>query len=89
MDEFPWRVEELHKELADWESIYNCVRPHQALGYKTPLQVLLSLAASYVLKESNGSRPNDASFFKIRMPWKTSAPVWTGRKLNGRPFHKC
>ncbi len=36
----PWTVPELNKELKRWEYIYNCVRPHQALGYKTPLQFL-------------------------------------------------
>jgi len=35
-----WKVPELNRELRQWEYIYNCVRPHQALGYKTPLQFL-------------------------------------------------
>src|SRR5246500_1944233 len=35
-----WTVPELNKELRHWNYIYNCVRPHQALGYKTPLQFL-------------------------------------------------
>ncbi len=35
-----WNVTELNKELRDWEHVYNCIRPHQALGYKTPLQFL-------------------------------------------------
>jgi putative transposase len=35
-----WTVPELNKELIQWEYTYNCVRPHQALGYKTPLQFL-------------------------------------------------
>ncbi len=34
--DFAWNV----TELKDWEHVYNCVRPHQALGYKTPLQFL-------------------------------------------------
>lgn len=36
----PWTIPELNKELKGWEHIYNCVRPHQALGYRTPLQFL-------------------------------------------------
>ena len=38
--ECSWTVPELNQELRQWERIYNCVRPHQALGYKTPLQFL-------------------------------------------------
>jgi transposase InsO family protein len=30
----------LNRELRLWEKIYNTVRPHQALGYLTPLQFL-------------------------------------------------
>ncbi len=29
---------ELRQELLEWETIYNTVRPHQALGYLTPLR---------------------------------------------------
>jgi len=36
----PWNVTELNPELRRWENIYNCIRPHQALNYKTPLQFL-------------------------------------------------
>lgn len=35
-----WRLPELNRELRRWEHIYNCVRPHQALGYLTLLQFL-------------------------------------------------
>ncbi len=35
-----WRVAELSAELLHWERTYNCVRPHQALAYRTPLQYL-------------------------------------------------
>ena len=35
-----WTIEALNHELAQWEGIYNTVRPHQALGYLTPLQFL-------------------------------------------------
>jgi putative transposase len=38
--ECSWTVPELNQELRQWEHVYNCVRPHQALGYKTPLQFL-------------------------------------------------
>lgn len=35
-----WTVAELNRELQTWEHIYNTVRPHQALGYLTPLEYL-------------------------------------------------
>jgi transposase InsO family protein len=39
---FPCSLEmkKLNRELRQWEKIYNTVRPHQALGYLTPLQFL-------------------------------------------------
>ena len=37
------RVDTLNQELRDWETIYNTVRPHQALGYLTPKEFLASL----------------------------------------------
>ena len=30
----------LKDELLEWERVYNTVRPHQALGYVTPLKFL-------------------------------------------------
>jgi putative transposase len=33
-------MKKLNRELRQWENIYNTVRPHQALGYLTPLQFL-------------------------------------------------
>jgi len=30
----------LNRELRDWEKTYNTIRPHQSLGYLTPLQFL-------------------------------------------------
>lgn len=33
-----FEMEELNRELQAWEQIYNTVRPHQALGYLTPLE---------------------------------------------------
>jgi transposase InsO family protein len=33
-------MKKLNRELRQWEKIYNAVRPHQALGYLTPLQFL-------------------------------------------------
>lgn len=35
-----WNVTDLNPELRQWEYVYNCIRPHQALNYKTPLQFL-------------------------------------------------
>ena len=31
---------EIRKGLLEWEQVYNTVRPHQALGYMTPLKFL-------------------------------------------------
>ena len=33
-----FEINELRSELLAWEKIYNTVRPHQALGYLTPLK---------------------------------------------------
>jgi transposase InsO family protein len=38
--ESPFNLTELRADLLEWERIYNTVRPHQALGYMTPLQFL-------------------------------------------------
>ena len=35
-----WTVAEVRPHLLTWEQVYNTVRPHQALGYKTPWQVV-------------------------------------------------
>jgi len=35
-----WTVAELNKQLRHHEHVYNCIRPHQTLKYKTPLQFL-------------------------------------------------
>ena len=35
-----WNIASLTPQLRRWEHIYNTVRPHQALGYRTPLEFL-------------------------------------------------
>jgi transposase InsO family protein len=35
-----FEIADLSKELLEWEDIYNTVRPHQALGYLTPLKFI-------------------------------------------------
>lgn len=42
--ECAWTVEALNRELRQWEHTYNTIRPHQALGYLTPLQFLQRLS---------------------------------------------
>jgi putative transposase len=37
-------LHEVNEQLGRWEHIYNYFRPHQALGYKTPLQFLRGLS---------------------------------------------
>ncbi len=38
--ESSFALSELREELLQWERVYNTVRPHQALGYVTPLKFL-------------------------------------------------
>jgi transposase InsO family protein len=38
-------MKKLNRELRQWENIYNTVRPHQALGYRTPRQFLHQLSS--------------------------------------------
>ena len=44
MADLPWSVPELNQHALAWERVYNTVRPHQALGYKTPKQFLEEFA---------------------------------------------
>jgi putative transposase len=41
-----FEVAELTSELLEWERIYNTVRPHQALGYLTPLRFIKQCVTS-------------------------------------------
>lgn len=41
VQQFSTDVATLNRELMAWERVYNAVRPHQALGYLTPLKFLL------------------------------------------------
>jgi transposase InsO family protein len=41
--DLPWSVAELNQHALVWEQVYNTLRPHQALGYKTPKQFLEEL----------------------------------------------
>ena len=38
--EASFEIPELNKALLKWEEVYNTIRPHQALGYLTPLEFL-------------------------------------------------
>ena len=38
--DFPLEITALNQQLLAWEHIYNTIRPHQALGYLTPLQFI-------------------------------------------------
>ncbi len=42
--DLPWTVTPLNRKLRAWERIYNTVRPHQSLGYRTPREYLRELA---------------------------------------------
>lgn len=39
-----WTLEAIRPPLRQWERVYNTVRPHQALGYRTPREFLKDLA---------------------------------------------
>jgi len=39
-----WTVPELNRQLLAWEEVYNTIRPHQSLGYRTPQRYLQELA---------------------------------------------
>lgn len=45
--DLPWSVAELNQHALAWERVYNTVRPHQALGYKTPKQFLEGFALAH------------------------------------------
>jgi transposase InsO family protein len=36
-------LEAFQVELRTWETVYNTIRPHQALGYLTPAEYLASV----------------------------------------------
>ena len=40
-----FEMKKLNRELRHWEKIYNTVRPHQSLGYLTPLQFLHQISS--------------------------------------------
>ena len=48
-----FNVAVLNREARAWERVYNTVRPHQALGYLTPLEFLRGAR-----REAKASRPN-------------------------------
>lgn len=41
-----WTTAALNRQGRAWERVYNTVRPHQALGYRTPQEFLRELAAA-------------------------------------------
>lgn len=45
------QIAQLNQELQDWERTYNTIRPHQALGYRTPQEFLTQRASPSQLKE--------------------------------------
>lgn len=40
VNDFSLEIDELNKQLKEWEKIYNTIRPHQALEYLTPLEYI-------------------------------------------------
>jgi transposase InsO family protein len=56
-------VAPLNQELIGWERIYNTVRPHQSLGYRTPQQFVTGWRAkrkSYWTSTFPGAKPGGA-----------------------------
>jgi transposase InsO family protein len=41
-----WTVAALNREARAWERVYNTIRPHQALAYKTPAEFLMDSCAA-------------------------------------------
>jgi len=52
----PWTVSALTPLLRNWETIYNNVRPHQALGYLTPAEYVERWRAGMLRKEQVSPR---------------------------------
>lgn len=46
-----FQIPELNRELLDWERVYNTIRPHQALGYRTPHQFVAQWASQSHFQE--------------------------------------
>lgn len=40
VNDFSFNIKELNQQLLTWETIYNTVRPNQAIGYLTPLEYI-------------------------------------------------
>jgi putative transposase len=40
VNDFSFDIKVLNQELLDWETVYNTIRPHQAIGYLTPLEYI-------------------------------------------------
>ncbi len=40
LNDFSFDIKVLNEELREWQTIYNTVRPHQAIGYLTPLEYI-------------------------------------------------
>ena len=38
--ELEWTVAGVRPQLLAWEEVYNTIRPHQSLGYRTPQQAV-------------------------------------------------
>jgi len=49
--DLPDTIPELNRLLQAWERVYNTIRPHQALGYLTPLGFLGQLDTSHLMKK--------------------------------------
>lgn len=52
-----WHLSELQPALRAWETVYNAIRPHQALGYLTPTQFL----ADWRRNENETAGPSPAA----------------------------
>jgi putative transposase len=60
----------LQAALREWEHTYNQVRPHQALGYRTPAEHLAALATPPVAEVPNEDKTCTYTWFvRILGPW--------------------
>ena len=59
LHELDWTVAALNRQTRAWERVYNTVRPHQALGYRTPQQFLREFVAAPPPEPSVTNVPNE------------------------------
>jgi putative transposase len=68
--------EAIRKELREWEDTYNTLRPHQTLGYKTPLEYLQE-HGQYQPKNRSGKEGCTGGTGPIHLLLRRRGKCWT------------